>query len=140
MRRAMASSDACCGGAVAPAGAGWVCALAGRNAEPTAKQDATRNARRETIICPPPWIRSRERVSIEAHHQRLHPFGKSGMHKFGVDDGPGPDARLQQRDEDVDQLSRLGAADEYAEDAFAIRVEEDLATSPRLVHFPRAGD
>src|SRR5438067_1310613 len=145
MRRAMASSDVCCGCCVAPAGAGCVCATA---AKESAKQDATRNARRRAIIfrlrvwqsyaARSGW--SRERIAGEAHHQRLHAFRERRVHELGIDDRRRFRACLHERDEDVDQLPGLGAAEEDAEDPFAVRIEEDLAASARLVHFPGAGD
>src|SRR5712671_506261 len=134
MRRAMASSVACCGAA---AGAGCACALAVPDpSRERAKQDATRNARRKAIIV---VLRgrqsyaarspgSRERIPLEAHHQGLHAFREGRMHELGVDDCGRLRAGLQQRNEDVDQLPRLCAADENAEDPFALRIEEDLAT------------
>src|SRR5690349_16442682 len=50
MRCAMASSEDCCGVAVAAGGADWPWALAVSGARQKAEQDATRTARRNAII------------------------------------------------------------------------------------------
>src|SRR5207237_2750264 len=79
-----------------------------------------------------------KREPLELHHHRLHALRERRVDILGVRDRARGCVRLQEGDENVDQLAGFRADDASAEDSIARGIEKHLENSRRLVHLDGA--